>query len=35
MNVLTDPKVYLVGRSAIDTSAVQQFLSDEGTAWTT
>lgn len=35
MNVLTEPKVYLVGRSEIDNAAVQQFLEDEHTVWTT
>lgn len=35
MNVVTEPKVYLVGRSHIDAAAVQQFLDDEATGWVT
>lgn len=35
MNVVTQPKVYLVGRTAINEDAVQQFLSDEETEWHT
>jgi thymidylate synthase (FAD) len=35
MNVLTEPKVFLVGRSSIDGDAVREFLSDEATAWAT
>lgn len=35
MNIITEPKVYLVGRSSIDAGVVQQFLADEETSWTT
>src|SRR5947209_6256495 len=35
MNVLTEPKIYLVGRSTLDGEVVGQFVSDESTAWTT
>lgn len=35
MNIITRPRVYLVGRTAIDDDVVQQFLSDEGTTWQT
>ncbi|GAC1443186.1 MAG: FAD-dependent thymidylate synthase [Chloroflexota bacterium] len=35
MNIVTDPKVYLVGRSQIDGDAVQQFLDNEATHWIT
>ena len=35
MNIVTEPKVYLVGRSQIDHAAVRQFLDDEATAWIT
>jgi thymidylate synthase (FAD) len=35
MRVITQPCVYVVGRSQIDTPAVQQFLDDEETAWIT
>lgn len=35
MNILTDPKVYLVGCTAIDKDEVQRFLHDEATSWIT
>jgi thymidylate synthase (FAD) len=35
VNVLTVPRVYLVGRSSIDAEAVGEFLADEDSAWTT
>ncbi len=35
MVVITEPKVYLVGRTQIDQQAVAQFLDDETTTWTT
>jgi thymidylate synthase (FAD) len=35
MNVITEPTVYLVGRTTIDPSVVQQFLADEDSSWTT
>lgn len=35
MNVVTEPKVYLVGRTTIDSDEVQRFLSDECTSWIT
>jgi thymidylate synthase (FAD) len=35
MEILTQPRVYLVGRTQIDQTAVQQFLQDEGVEWTT
>jgi thymidylate synthase (FAD) len=35
MEVLTEPRVYLVGRTSIDQEAVDEFLSDESTAWVT
>jgi thymidylate synthase ThyX len=35
MRIVTQPKVYLVGRTQIDQSAVQQFLDDEATTWIT
>lgn len=35
MRVITEPCVYVVGRSQVDASAVQQFLDDEETAWVT
>jgi thymidylate synthase (FAD) len=35
MKIITEPKVYLVGRSSIDAGVVQQFLTDEDTTWTT
>ena len=35
MNVLTQPRVYLVGRTGIDERGVQQFLEAEATSWVT
>ncbi|GAC1477559.1 MAG: FAD-dependent thymidylate synthase [Steroidobacteraceae bacterium] len=35
MKILTAPRVYLVGRSGIDATVVQQFLDDESTGWVT
>lgn len=35
MRVITEPRVYVVGRSQVDAGAVQQFLDDEETAWIT
>lgn len=35
MKIVTEPKVYLIGRSEIDADAVQQFLDDEATEWVT
>lgn len=35
MEVLTEPRVYLVGRTSIDQTAVDEFLADESTAWVT
>ena len=35
MKIVTEPRVYLVGRTQIDQSVVQQFLDDEGTTWIT
>lgn len=35
MEILTEPRVYLVGRTSIDQEAVNEFLSDEHTAWST
>jgi thymidylate synthase (FAD) len=35
MRIVTQPKVYLVGRTQIDQAAVQQFLDDETTTWIT
>ena len=35
MEILTEPRVYLVGRTSIDQQAVDEFLSDESTAWST
>jgi thymidylate synthase (FAD) len=35
MKVITEPTVYLVGRTTIDPSVVQQFLADEDSTWTT
>ncbi|MBV9281863.1 MAG: thymidylate synthase (FAD), partial [Chloroflexi bacterium] len=35
MEILTQPRVYLVGRTQIDQAAVRQFLEDEGVEWTT
>lgn len=35
MRIVTQPRVYLVGRTQIDPDIVQQFLDDEATTWTT
>ncbi len=35
MRVITEPQVYVVGRSQVDAAAVQQFLDDEETTWVT
>jgi thymidylate synthase (FAD) len=35
MKIVTEPKVYLVGRTTIDHDAVQEFLDQEGTTWIT
>ncbi|HLJ65964.1 MAG TPA: FAD-dependent thymidylate synthase [Chloroflexota bacterium] len=35
MNVVTEPSVYLVGRTTMDAEEVQRFLASEKTAWTT
>jgi thymidylate synthase (FAD) len=35
MRVVTEPKVYLVGRTQIDGDEVQRFLADENTTWIT
>lgn len=35
MRIVTEPRVYLVGRTEIDRAAVQQFLEDEQTVWDT
>jgi len=35
MRIITQPSVYVVGRSQIDTGAVQQFLDDEESTWIT
>lgn len=35
MRVVTEPRVFLVGRTEIDQEAVQQFLDDEETLWDT
>jgi thymidylate synthase (FAD) len=35
MRIVTEPKVYLVGRTQIDGPEVQRFLADEGTEWIT
>ena len=35
MNVITQPRVYLVGRTQVDGDEVRRFLEDEGTTWTT
>ncbi len=35
MQVLTGPRVYLVGRTSIDSDAVAEFLSDESSSWDT
>jgi len=35
MKIVTQPRVYLVGRTELDRSAVQQFLDDEAATWST
>lgn len=35
MKVITEPKVYLIGRSSLDRDVVEQFLTDEDTQWDT
>lgn len=35
MKIVTQPRVYLVGRTQLDEAAVQQFLDDEATNWST
>jgi thymidylate synthase (FAD) len=35
MKIVTEPRVYLVGRTQIDRNVVQQFLDDEDTHWIT
>lgn len=35
MRVVTEPRVYVVGRSHVDAASVQQFLDDENTEWIT
>jgi thymidylate synthase (FAD) len=35
MTIVTQPRVYLVGRTEIDSGVVQQFLEDEETTWIT
>lgn len=35
MRIITEPSVYLVGRSSIDSAAVQSFLDDEESSWIT
>lgn len=35
MRIVTEPKVYLVGRTQIDAPEVQRFLTDESTEWIT
>jgi thymidylate synthase (FAD) len=35
MRIVTEPKVYLVGRSTLDQHGVQQFLDDEAASWLT
>lgn len=35
MAVLREPSVYVVGRQTVDDAVVQQFLTDNGTAWET
>src|SRR5579884_2366373 len=35
MNIVTEPRVYLVGRTQIDAEVVQQFLDDEAAEWIT
>ncbi len=35
MNILREPRVYLVGRQTLASQGVEQFLADAGTTWTT
>ncbi|MDD4890032.1 MAG: FAD-dependent thymidylate synthase [Phycisphaerae bacterium] len=35
LHIVTEPRVYLVGRQVVDQSVVEQFLADEGAAWQT
>ena len=35
MNIIREPKVYLVGRQLIDNERIQEFLDDHETTWTT
>lgn len=35
MRIVTEPTVYLVGRTSIDAAEVQRFLGDESTSWIT
>jgi thymidylate synthase (FAD) len=35
LRIVTEPRVYLVGRTAIDSEVVQRFLEDEATTWIT
>ena len=35
LKIVTDPRVYLVGRTEMDAAVVQQFLDDEAVTWTT
>ncbi len=35
MNIVTEPRVYLVGRTEINNAVVQQFLDDEASSWAT
>jgi thymidylate synthase (FAD) len=35
MRIVTEPRVYLIGKTSIDAEAVQRFLDDEGTTWIT
>ncbi|NIU63002.1 MAG: thymidylate synthase (FAD), partial [Pseudomonas stutzeri] len=35
MNIIREPKVYLVGRQSVDDAAIGSFLSEYGMAWQT
>ena len=35
MNIIREPRVYLVGRQEMDDAAIQRFLDDYGLAWET
>ncbi|MCG3178813.1 MAG: Flavin-dependent thymidylate synthase [Phycisphaerae bacterium] len=35
MRIITQPKVYLVGRQILDNAVIERFLSDEGVSWQT